>query len=223
MLIMSKEIVQQYTLTALSPWAWHGLAVPSGTTTLNDVVNDTAVSFATAYALGMSWRSPCLPCEADYRSHLANIPFKTSLFFGNGNQLNRPLAKRLNFDFECGMQKSIDLARKSGNIKDYFYIQEVSAGSKFHGYFLHADPLQLAEKAYNQRIDRLVIRLGLGRSGIGLLEKSKVECKIFINLHTAYLFNREIDIEASSYRLHNIQPSRPVSKDEALQITSEWF
>ena len=220
---MSKEIAQQYTLTALSPWAWHGLAVQSGTTTLNDVVNDTAVSFATACALGMSWRSPCLPCDADYRNHLANIPFKTSLFLGHGNKLNRPLAKRLNLDFECGIQMSIHHARNSGNIKDYFYIQEVSVGSKFHGYFLHADPLQIAEQAYNQRIDQLVVRLGLGRSGIGLLEKSKVDCEISINLHTANLFNKEVNIESGSYRLHNIQPSRSVSKDEALQITSEWF
>ena len=71
-----------YKLTALAPWAWHGLAVPSGTATLNDVVTDTAIAFATAAALGMVTRSPCLPITPDYRGHLAALPFKTSLFTG---------------------------------------------------------------------------------------------------------------------------------------------
>ena len=77
------EAVYTYRLTALTPWAWHGLTVPSGTATLSDVVTDTAMAFATAAALGMTTRSPCLPTAPDYRSHLAALPFKTSLFLGS--------------------------------------------------------------------------------------------------------------------------------------------
>ena len=216
------ESVFPFRLTALSPWAWHGLAVPSGTSTLNDVVTDTAMAFGTAAALGMTPRSPCLPSAPDYRGHLAALPFKTTLFLGHDNRLNRPLARRLNLDAESGMPKSVDDARKSGNIKDYYHIQEVAVDSVFYGCFLHADPLRIALEAYGPRIERLVIRLGLGRNGVGILERCADGHDICLNLHTARLFDPDIDLEAGPYRLHNIQPSRPLEPDEALRLTANW-
>ena len=214
--------IYTYQLTALTPWAWHGLAVPSGTATLNDVVTDTAMAFATAAALGMTPRSPCLPTEPDYRGHLAALPFKMSLFMGHDNRLNRPLARRLNLDMECGMPPSIETARKSGNIKDYYHIQEVAVGSVFHGCFIHADPLRIAHDAYGERLDRLVVRLGLGRTGVGLLERCGSQHEIHLNLHTARLFDPNIDLEAGPYLLHTIQPSRTLEPDEALRLTAGW-
>ena len=211
-----------FRLTALSPWAWHGLAVPSGTSTLNDVVTDTAIAFATAAGLGMLPRSPCLPSVPDYRGHLAALPFKTTLFLGHDNRLNRPLARRLNLDAECGMPANVHTARKSGNIKDYYHIQEVAAGSVFQGCFLHADPLRIAHEAYGERIDRLVVRLGLGRTGVGLLERRAAHRDIRLNLHTARLFDPDIDLQAGPYHLHNIQPSQPLEASEALRITAGW-
>lgn len=216
------EGIYTYQLTALTPWAWHGLAVPSGTATLNDIVTDTAMAFATAVALGMTPRSPCLPSSPDYRGHLAALPFKTSLFMGHDNQLNRPLARRLNLDVECGMPPSIETARKSGNIKDYYHVQEVAADSVFHGCFLHADPLHIAHEAYGERVSRLVVRLGLGRTGVGLLERCADPHDICLNLHTARLFDPGVDLKAGPYRLHNIQPSLPLDPDEALRVTAGW-
>ena len=216
------DAVFPFRLTALSPWAWHGLAVPSGTSTLNDVVTDTAMAFGTAAALGMTPRSPCLPSVPDYRGHLAALPFKTTLFLGHDNRLNRPLARRLNLDAESGMPKSVDDARKSGNIKDYYHIQEVAVGSVFYGCFLHADPLCIAVEAYGPRIERLVIRLGLGRNGVGLLERCADGHDICLNLHTARLFDPDVDLQAGPYRLHNIQPSQALEPDVALRVTSGW-
>ena len=216
------ERIYTYRLTALTPWAWHGLAVPSGTATLNDIVTDTAIAFSTAAALGMTPRSPCLPSSPDYRGHLVALPFKTSLFMGHGNRLNRPLARRLNLDVEGGMPPSIEAARKSGNVKDYYHVQEVAAGSVFHGCFLHADPLQIVHEAYGERVGQLVVRLGLGRTGVGLLERCTDPHDICLNLHTARLFDPDVDLKAGPYRLHNIQPSRPLDPDEALQVTAGW-
>ena len=216
------QAIYPYQLTALAPWAWHGLAVPSGTATLNDVVTDTAMAFATAATLGMAPRSPCLPGKPDYRSHLAALPFKTSLFTGHGNRLNRPLARRLNLDAECGMPTNIESARKSGNIKDYYHIQEVAVGSVFHGCFLHADPLRIAHEAYGESLDRFVIRLGLGRTGVGLLERFASPHDICLNLHTARLFDPGVDLEAGPYRLHNIQPSQSLDPGVALRLTAGW-
>ena len=216
--------VYAYKLTALAPWAWHGVAVPSGTATLEDVVTDTAIAFATAAALGMAPRAPCLPNAPDYRAHLAALPFRTSLFLGHDNRLHRPLARRLNLDAECGMPATVEAARKSGNIKDYFHIQEVAVGAVFHGCFLRADPFRIAEEAYGERPSRLVVRLGLGRVGMGLLEPlpSPPSEGICLNLHTAQLFGPEIAVGAGSYRLHTIQPSLPLGPNEALRIVSGW-
>ena len=214
--------IYAYRVTALAPWAWHGLAVPAGTATLNDVVTDTAMAFATAAALGMTPRSPCLPAMPDYHGHLATLPFKTSLFLGHDNRLNRPLARRLNLDAECGMPLSIERARKSGNIKDYYHIQEVAVGSVFHGFFLHADPLRIANDTYGEHLDQLVVRLGLGRTGIGLLERCASQHSIHLNLHTARLFDPDVDVEAGPYLLHTIQPSQPLEPDEALRLTADW-
>ena len=211
-----------YRLTALSPWAWHGLAVPSGTATLNDVVTDAAIAFATAAALGMMSRAPCLPEKPDYRIHLATLPFKATLFLGSDNRLNRPLARRLNLDAECGMPKSVHDARNSGNIKDYYHIQEVAVGSFFSGCFLHADPFLIGRETYGEPVDRLVVRLGLGRNGIGLLEPIADQPNLCLNLHTARLFDPDIDLRPGPYRLHNIQPSQPLAADEALRITASW-
>ena len=217
------EAIFPFRLTTLSPWAWHGLAVPSGTSTLNDVVTDTAMAFATAAALGWMPRSPCLPSAPDYRTHLAALPFKTTLFLGHDdNRLERPLARRLNLDAECGMPKSVHDARNSGNIKDYYHVQEVVAGAVFHGIFLHADPLRIVREAYGERRDRLVVRLGLGRNGVGLLERGVDRSSICLNLHTARLFDPESNLPAGPYRLHNIQPSRPLEPDTALGITAGW-
>ena len=169
--------------------------MPSGTATLNDIVTDTAMAFAVANAIGMASRSPCLPSEADYRAHLAALPFRTSLFMGYSNRLNRPLARRLNLDTEGGMPQSIDLARKSGNIKDYYHIQEVAIGSVFRGHFLHADPFRVAEEAYGVHVDQMVVRLGLGRTGMGVLRRCTVDNNIYLNLHTALLFDPGINLE----------------------------
>ena len=216
--------IYAYKLTALAPWAWHGIAVPAGTATLNDVVTDTAIAFATAAALGMAPRAPCLPTTPDYRTHLSALPFRTSLFMGRDNPLHRPLARRLNLDAECGMPTTVDAARKSGNIKDYFHIQEVAVGAVFHGCFLEGDPLRFAEEAYGERPSRLVVRLGLGRVGMGLLEPVPMSPPegICLNLHTARLFDPDIAVGAGSYRLHTIQPSRPIEPSEALRVVSGW-
>ena len=213
-----------YRLTALTPWAWHGLAAPSGTATLNNVVTDTALAFAVAAALGMMPRNPCLPTAPDYRGHLAVLPYTISLFLGHSNRLLRPLARRLNLDAESGMPKRIDTARKSGNIKDYFHIQEVSPGSVFYGAFLHTDPLHIAQDVCGGRPRSLVVRLGLGRNGVGVLEPcERQELLIRLNLHTVRLFDPETELEASSFLLHNIQPSIAMDPESALSLTSSWI
>ncbi len=151
------------------------------------------------------------------------LPFKTSLFIGDrGNRLNRPIARRLNLDAECGLPEQVRNARDSGNIKDYYHIQEVLAGARFSGSFLHSDPLYLASEAYGFPVKHLIVRLGIGRNGVGLLEPIQQDEEVRLNLHTAQLFDLNINLDLGAYRLHNIQPSRPIKCEEALSVTSHW-
>ena len=120
------------------------------------------------------------------------------------------------------MPKSVHDARTSGNIKDYYHIQEVAVGSCFFGCFLHADPFRLARDTYGEPVDRMVVRLGLGRNGVGLLEPIADQPDLCLNLHTARLFDPGIDLRPGPYRLHNIQPSQPLTAAEALRITAGW-
>ena len=120
------------------------------------------------------------------------------------------------------MPKSVHDARNSGNIKDYYHIQEVAAGAVFHGSFLHGDPLRMAHESYGERRDCLVVRLGLGRTGVGLLEPCAEQSPVCLNLHTARLFDPEIDLPAGPYRLHNIQASQALEPEDALRVTAGW-
>ena len=80
----------------------------------------------------------------------------------------------------------------------------------------------MACEAYGERRDQLVVRLGLGRNGAGLLEPCVEQPPVCLNLHTARLFDPDVDLPAGPYRLHNIQPSQPLEPDDALRITAGW-
>ena len=95
-------------------------------------------------------------------------------------------------------------------------------GAVFHGCFLHSDPLRIAHETYAERYDQIVVRLGLGRTGAGLLERCALQDGIRLNLHTVRMFDPDVDLEAGPYRLHTIQPSRKLDPDEALRLTAEW-
>ena len=62
---MSRPSVTCVKATALTPFHYHSLAVPSGTATLAQYLTDRAVSYALASAMGALCPSPALPVK-DY-------------------------------------------------------------------------------------------------------------------------------------------------------------
>ena len=88
--------------------------------------------------------------------------------------------------------------------------------------FVFAPALSIAHEAYGERFERLVIRLGLGRNGVGLLERCGDGHDVCLNLNTARLFDPDVDLQAGPFRLHNIQPSQPLEADVALRVTAGW-
>ena len=112
------------TARTLTPFAYHSLMVQSGTATLPELIGDRAAAFGLAAALGMTAARVALP-QKDYRSHLAAMPWRTSVFTTDDPQLLPPVTRRLNLDAEAGIQAKVASVAKRGNLKDFFHTQEV--------------------------------------------------------------------------------------------------
>lgn len=209
----------------LSPFYYHSLAVPSGTASLPTFLTDRSISFAIAAALGALCASPALP-PRDYATHLRELPVLASVFETKAPRLLPPLNKRLNLDGEGGLQKSVQDATYSGNLKTHFYIQEIALDAEYEGGVFGADPFELASRAEGRPVNRLVVRTGRHLTGMLLLERRRVE-KVRLNAHTALTFGMNLpeekpDYGVDIYALHDLQLTRPLDLAEAKSIVRRW-
>ena len=113
-------------------------------------------------------------------------------------------------------KKTQDVAKK-GNLKDFFYTQEVPPYQKFTGIILGLegfDPFEYAGE------DELVIRVGLHRNGMVKLKKKKVLPPVRLNASTAALFDQELPVDR--YCLHSLQLSPFMAPSEAAGELIQW-
>ncbi|MGH6815696.1 MAG: hypothetical protein ACREC6_08325 [Hyphomicrobiaceae bacterium] len=207
--------------TVLSPFYYHSLAVPSGTATLPVFMPDRAMSFALSAALGALRASPALPLVPDYRGHLAALPWMTSVFETEDPALLRPLAKRLNIDAEGGLQKKVMDATGTGNLKTYFFVQEVALGVVYRGAVFGPDPFATVERREGRRPREIVVRTGRHLAGLLRLERADVKA-VRLNVHTAALFEQESDLRVEIYALHDLQVTPRMPLDEARDRVGRW-
>lgn len=208
--------------TVLSPFHYHSLAVPSGTATLPAFMTDRAMSFALSAALGALRASPALPKAPDYKTHLVALPWIASVFETEEPQLLRPLAKRLNIDGEGGLQKYVMDATGTGNLKTYFFIQEVPPGVVYHGAIFGPDPFKAVTKAEGREPREIVVRTGRHLGGLLKLERAPVET-VRLNVHTAALFDAPERLpKVAIYALHDLQVTEPMALDEARAHVGRW-
>lgn len=201
----------------LTPFAYHSLMVQSGTATLPELIGDRALAFGIAVTMGMASARVALPPK-NYRVHLAAMPYRTSVFTTDEPRLLTPLTRRLNLDAEAGLQKKIQDVAKKGNVKDFFYTQEVPPGQIFRGALFGLDGFDPFVRSGREE---LVIRIGLHRGGMVRLRKSKEALnRVRLNSSTAWLFDRELPVDR--YCLHEIQLSPWLSLEEAASEVSEW-
>jgi len=211
-----KTLAISVTAQTLTPFAYHSLMVQSGTATLPELIGDRAAAFGLAAALGMTSARVCLP-KKDYAGHLAAMPYRTSVFMTDSPRLLPPLIRRLNLDAEAGLQRKIQDVAKKGNLKDFFYTQEVPPDQIFKGAIFGLngfDPFDYAEQ------EELVIRIGLHRNGMVLLKKSDEVNPVRLNISTAALFGRELPLER--YCLHSLQLSHCFDLDAAAEEAGAW-
>lgn len=207
-----QAIITGMQAETLTPFAYHSLMVQSGTATLPEVISDQAIMFGLAASLGMMRNSVCLPPK-DYRRDLEAMPWRASVFTTAQPQLLAPLARRLNLEEEGGMPQKLYATTSKGNLKTYFFTQEVPAGVVFSGALFGFDPF-----AYSGQKE-LVIRIGLHRNGMLRLRPQAVE-HVRLNAATAALFSRELNVER--YLLYGLQLSAAMQPKQALQEVQQW-
>lgn len=207
-----KSIITGIQAETLTPFAYHSLMVQSGTATLPELVSDHALMFGLAATLGMMRNSVCLP-DKDYRRDLDAMPWRASVLTTDNPRLLPPVARRLNLDEEGGMKQKLYAVTSKGNLKTYFFTQEVPPGVVFNGALFGFDPF-----AYSGQ-DELVIRIGLHRSGMLRLRRSEVQ-QVRLNAATAALFGRELPVER--YLLYGLQLTQTMPVRQALQEVQQW-
>lgn len=199
--------------TTLTPFCYHSLMVQSGTATLPELVSDRAIAFGLASSLGWMAARVALPSK-DYRRDVSAMPYRASVFLTDHPRLLPPLVRRLNLDAEAGLKEKIQNVAKKGNLKDFFYTQEVPPGQEFRGALFGFDPFEATGE------NTLVIRVGLHRNGMVKLERDDSVTRVRLNASTAALFGRELPVER--YCLHTLQLTGWLNLAEAAGEVRGW-
>lgn len=207
----------------LTPFHYHSVAVPSGTATLPEFIGDRAMSFAIAAAVGCLRPSPVLPSK-NHLAHMSRLPGLASIFETNSPKLLRPLGKRLNLDAEMGASKSIQDATGTGNLKTWFFIQEVPAGVEYEGAVFGYDPFEFASQADGKAVHELTLRVGRHLSGIIKLVCADIPA-VRLNAHTALTFGRnvsDVGIKVDRFSMYDLQPTEKIDISKASGIVGGW-
>lgn len=208
--------------TTLSPLHYHSLAVQSGTATIAEFLADRSMSYAIANAMGSLAASVVLPIVKDYRRDLEAFPWMASVFSAVNPSLLPQIGKRLNLDTEGGYQKKIIDATGTGNLKTWFYIQEVAPGTVYEGAIFGPDPFRMASEAEGRDVDRLIVRTGRHLGGIVRLERAPEVTDVRLNAHTAHLFGRSDGLEVDVVALYDMQFTPPMPLAAAAAVVGSW-
>lgn len=209
----------------LSPLHYHSLAVQSGTATLAAYLADRSMSYALANAMGGLAAGPALPTKMDYHRDLSLLPWLCTVFEAREPRLLPPIGKRLNLDTEGGNQKKIMDATGTGNLKTWFYIQEVPQDVVYDGAIIGPDPFAFASRLEGRDVDEIIVRTGRHLGGIVSLRRNPDLEEVRLNAHTAALFGAMEDWPDErrvSFALHDIQVTDPMPLAEVATEVARW-
>ncbi len=209
----------------LTPFHYHSLAVPSGTATLSTYLADRSMSYALAGAMGGLRPSVCLPVKKGYQRDLGAMTWLCSAFEAENPRLLPPLGKRLNLDTEGGYQKRVMDATGTGNLKTWFFIQEVPQGVVYNGAIFGPDPFAMASEIEGAEVDEIIVRTGRHLGGIVSLRRADDARPVRLNVHTAGLFGADTtvdDLKVDVFALYDIQLTRPLEISRAAELVSGW-
>jgi len=211
-------------LTTLTPFHYHSFAVPSGTATMTGFMADRSASYALAGAMGALAASPGLP-RKDYARDLAALPFLFSILESGSNRLLPPSGRRFNLDEEGGYGERVQLATATGNLKTWYFVQEVPPDVTYRGVVFGPDPFALASEAAGEAVDTIVMRTGRHLSGLLAMRRAAQVPRVRLNVHTAMLLDDDLSDEALAvdvFALYDIQVTRPLELERAAAIVARW-
>ena len=211
-------------LETLTPHHYQSLAIPSGVASLSAHMADRSVAYGLAGAFGSLSPSVALPAK-DYRRDFAAMAWLASVFDAEKPKLMRPQGRRLNLDQEGGYQKSIQDATGTGNLKSWFFIQEIPPNAVYHGAVFGPDPFEMASEVERADISHIVFRIGRHRGGIVRMVRSDVT-EVRLNLHTGFVCGADVthDVRLSVEipALWDLQVSVPLPVATAARVVTEW-
>lgn len=212
-------------LEMLSPHHYQSLAIPGGAATLSTHMADRAVMYGLTGALGGMTPGVALPSK-DYRRDLAEMSWMASAFEAEIPRLMRPLGRRLTLEHEGGAQGWMQTATGTGNLKTWFFIQEVPPGTVYHGAVFGADPFELASRAQGEEVSEIIFRTGRHRGGIVRATRGEA-CKVRLNMHTGFIAGADVNadprIRVEIPALWDIQLSQKLALDEAESVVKDWM
>ena len=210
----------------LTPFHYHSLAVPDGTATLSTFLADRSMSYALQGAMGGLRSSVGLNTKKDYASDLRRMQWLCSAFETRTPRLLPPMGKRLNIDAEGGLQKKVMDATSTGNLKTWFYIQEVPQDVTYHGAIFGPDPFEMASEIEGRKVSEIIIRTGRHLGGIVSLTRDDTVEKVRLNAHTAHILgcdpNANEDLAVDVFALYDMQFTKPMPIKTAAGIVSGW-
>ena len=211
-------------LETLTPHHYQSLAIPSGVASLSTCMADRTVAFGLAGAFGGLSASVALP-RKDYRRDFAAMTWFASVFDAKRPKLMRPQGRRLNLDQEGGYRKSIQDATGTGNLKSWFFIQEIPADAVYNGAVFGPDPFEIASEVEGADVCQIVFRIGRHRGGLVRMVRS-APTDVRLNLHTGSVcgVNLEQDerLRVEVPVLWDLQVSSPLPLATAGEIVAEW-
>lgn len=205
-----KATVTAFRAEILTPFYYHGLYAVDGAATHPDVISDTALCFALAYALGMP-PTPHLRTQPNYLEDLRHLPWRASLALGSNRTLG-PVRHIIDVEREGGYPVKMQKAMASGLYKKTFYVHEVAPGAIYRGILYGPDPFRLDKE--------LIVRVGVGRLGMVRLVQTEEVFDCRLNTATARLFGQTLPEEGRI--LDTIRLSRPYSPEKAAEVLSSW-
>ncbi len=217
-------VVTPVRLETLTAHHYQSLAIPSGVASLSTYMADRPVTYGLSGAFGGLSRSVALPVK-DYRRDFAAMTWFASIFEAENPKLMRPQGRRLNLDQEGGYPKAIQDATGTGNLKSWFFIQEIPPETIYRGAVFGPDPFKLAARVEGHDVSHIVFRVGRHRGGLVRMRRAEAR-NVRLNLHTGYVcgvdVNRDQRLRVEVPALWDMQISAPVPPATAGSIIMEW-
>lgn len=194
--------------TVLSPFHYHGLYQPDGSTTIADWLSDTSLVFALAHAWGLA-PTPFPRITPAYRADLSCIPWRASLLQGCTSAAPKdgtrtyprllPVSRRaILVEREGDYPQNLIDSMNKGPFKRSWFVQEVAPGSTYQGILVGPDPFAGQPT--------LCVRIGVGRQG--LLQLTRME--------TA---PEQVHLNAAMLQLFGVSVSEQVRLLDTLRIS----